>query len=397
MTGRYPTSTGMFLNDLHLPTSELCMAEVLRRAGYRTAYIGKWHLDGHGRESYIPPERRQGWDMWKAAECDHQYLHSHYYEGASAEKHYWEGYDAWAQTASAVEYLHSNRDGAPFALFVSYGPPHFPNTELPPGYDRLYKPSEIQLHPNVSSSMRDQAAQEACGYYAHCAALDRCIGEIQRALAETRLASDTILVFTSDHGEMMGSHECAPFTKQVPWSESACVPLLIKTPGASPRVVATPITTPDILPTLLGLAHVAVPHTIEGEDLSALVLGGPEIHDRAALYMLVSPFHRNKLYDREYRAIRTANHTYVRCLEGPWLLYDDARDPYQMRNLVASSEHDRVRAELDRRLHAELARIGDDFRHRRHYVDKFGYELAPHGSVSYAPDARPQSPAFRRR
>ncbi|MBM3493186.1 MAG: sulfatase, partial [Armatimonadetes bacterium] len=83
MTGRYPTTTGMFLNDLHMPASELCMAEILQRSGYRTAYIGKWHLDGHGRETYIPPERRQGWDFWKAAECDHRYLHSHYYERRS--------------------------------------------------------------------------------------------------------------------------------------------------------------------------------------------------------------------------------------------------------------------------------------------------------------------------
>ena len=101
MTGRYPTSTGMFLNDAHLPDSELCIAEVLKAAGYATAYIGKWHLDGHGRSSYIPPERRQGWDYWKAAECDHNYNHSHYYTGNSDEKRFWEGYDAFAQTKDA--------------------------------------------------------------------------------------------------------------------------------------------------------------------------------------------------------------------------------------------------------------------------------------------------------
>ncbi len=60
MTGRYPTSTGMFLNDAHLPDGELCIAEALKAAGYATAYIGKWHLDGHGRGSYVAPERRQG-------------------------------------------------------------------------------------------------------------------------------------------------------------------------------------------------------------------------------------------------------------------------------------------------------------------------------------------------
>ena len=73
----------------------------LREAGYETAYIGKWHLDGHGRTSYIPPERRQGFDYWKAAECDHDYNHSHYYTGESKEKRFWDGYDAFAQTRDA--------------------------------------------------------------------------------------------------------------------------------------------------------------------------------------------------------------------------------------------------------------------------------------------------------
>ncbi|MCX7047046.1 MAG: sulfatase-like hydrolase/transferase [Candidatus Sumerlaeota bacterium] len=101
MTGRYPTSTGMFLNDAYLPAEEVCIAEALKEAGYATAYIGKWHLDGHGRGSYIPPERRQGWDYWKGAECDHTYNHSHYYTGDSDQKFFWEGYDAFAQTKDA--------------------------------------------------------------------------------------------------------------------------------------------------------------------------------------------------------------------------------------------------------------------------------------------------------
>ena len=105
MTGRWPTSTGMFLNDLHLPERETCMAEIFRQARYATAYIGKWHLDGHGRSAYIPPERRRGWDYWKAAECDHNYNHSHYYAGTSKEKKFWAGYNAFAQTKDAGLHL----------------------------------------------------------------------------------------------------------------------------------------------------------------------------------------------------------------------------------------------------------------------------------------------------
>ena len=65
MTGKYPLSTGMFMNGLYLPSQELCMAEIFKEAGYDTGYIGKWHLDGHGRDAYIPKDRRQGFDYWK--------------------------------------------------------------------------------------------------------------------------------------------------------------------------------------------------------------------------------------------------------------------------------------------------------------------------------------------
>jgi arylsulfatase A-like enzyme len=81
LTGRFPTTTGMFLNDIYLPAEELCMAEIFKNAGYDTAYIGKWHLDVHGRDSYIPPERRQGFDYWKVLECTHDYNQSYYYAG----------------------------------------------------------------------------------------------------------------------------------------------------------------------------------------------------------------------------------------------------------------------------------------------------------------------------
>ena len=394
MTGRYPTSTGMFLNDAYLPPSEVCAAEVLKRAGYATAYIGKWHLDGHGRSSYIPLERRHGWDYWKAAECDHNYLHSHYYEGISPEKRFWEGYDAFAETKDAQAYLRAHAQAGPFVLFVSYGVPHFPHQTAPPEFQALYPPGQIRLSPNIPEEMQAKARQEAQGYYAHCTALDRCIGDVVTTLAETGLAENTILVFTSDHGEMLGSHGCPPYMKQVPWDEAAHVPFLLRYPavhGHKRRVVETPLTTPDIFPTLFGLAGIAVPRSFEGEDLSGLLRGGVPAADRAALYMGVAPF-AGKGYNKEYRAVRTDRYTYVRALEGPWLLFDDQRDPCQMDNLVDKPEFASLRHDLDGRLQAELKRIGDDFRPARHYVETWGYELAPHGSVPYTPNAKVQSP-----
>jgi arylsulfatase A-like enzyme len=396
MTGRYPTTTGMFLNDAHMPDSELCIAEALKAAGYATAYIGKWHLDGHGRSSFVPPARRQGWDYWKAAECDHTYNHSHYYAGKSDEKRFWDGYDAFAQTKDAQQYIRDHaRGGQPFILCVSYGVPHFPHATAPEDYKALYPPEKIKLPPNVPEVMQDRARQEAQGYYAHCTALDKCVGDVLVTLAETGLAGKTIVVFTSDHGEMLGSHGCPPTMKQVPWDESAHVPFLLRYPavhGSQGRVVNMPLTTPDIFPTLLGLAGVEVPKSVEGDDLSGMIRSGRDASDHVALYMNVAPFVA-RAFAKEYRAIRTNRHTYVRGLEGPWLLFDNDKDPYQMDNLVAKPECAGLVKELDGRLQARLKRIGDDFRPSKSYIREWGYEIGPHGSVPYnVKDAKPQTP-----
>jgi arylsulfatase A-like enzyme len=388
----------MFLNDAYLPDRELCVAEVLGQAGYDTAYIGKWHLDGHGRTSYVAPERRQGWQYWKGAECDHNYNHSHYYEGNSSEKRFWEGYDAFAQTKDAQAYLRDHATAAkPFVLMVSYGTPHFPHATAPEEFKALYPPEKIQLPPNVPEEMKAAVQKEAQGYYAHCTALDRCIGEMLTTLAETGLDENTIVVFTSDHGEAMGSQGCPPRMKHVAWDEAAHVPMLLRYPaihGAKGRVVDTPLTTPDIFPTLFGLAGVAVPKCFEGMDLSRLIRDPAATVDRAALYMGVAPFN-GKTFNQEYRAVRTSRYTYVRGLQGPWLLYDDQQDPYQMTNLIDKPEYASLCKELDGRLQAELKRIGDDFRPAQYYLDLWGYEIAKHGSVSYAPGAKVQSPQRR--
>jgi arylsulfatase A-like enzyme len=211
------------------------------------------------------------------------------------------------------------------------------------------------------------------------------VGDLLGTLAETGLASNTIVVFSSDHGEALGSQGVAPLQKQVAWNESAQVPLLLVVPGLAARTVKTPVTTPDILPTLLGLAGVSVPGSVQGEDLSSLIRAGRD-EDRAALYMSVSPFAAGVPPDKSkpYRAIRTTRHTYVRSLDGPWMLFDNEGDPFQMHNWIGQPEHAELARELENRLQAQLKRIGDDFRPAKDYLAEWGYQVAPHGSLPYA-------------
>jgi arylsulfatase A-like enzyme len=135
------------------------------------------------------------------------------------------------------------------------------------------------------------------------------------------------------------------------------------------------------MPTLLGLAGARIPATVEGEDLSPLLREGREA-DRAALYMSVSPFAGHG-FDKEYRAIRTDHYTYVRSLEGPWLLYDDVKDPDQVNNLVGQPQFADLLATMDGRLKAQLQHVHDDFRPAQAYLEEWGYPVKPGQSLPY--------------
>ncbi|NLE57791.1 MAG: sulfatase [Planctomycetes bacterium] len=386
MTGRYPVNNGVFLNDVCLSRDAVSLAQAFAGAGYKTAYIGKWHLDGHGRSSFIPPERRQGFEFWRACECTHNYNHSLFY-GDTDEKQYWKGYDAEAQTAKAQAYIKAHKN-EPFLLVLSWGPPHNPYETAPERFRGLFKPEDIQLRPNVPADAQDMARRDLAGYYAHCAALDECVGTIVQTLKDSGIADNTILVFTSDHGDMLGSH--AQIRKQRPWDESIRVPFVVSWPkglGQAGRKLAAPFNSPDIMPTLLGLAGIAIPKTVDGEDRSAWLLGRQPDADRAALISCVAPFGEwtREKGGREYRGIRTKRYTYVRSLQGPWLLYDNEKDPYQQHNLIDQPEHEPIQARLESRLKAELSRYKDEFLPGEEYVKKWGYKTDAKGTVPYQP------------
>ena len=187
------------------------MAEMFREAGYATAYIGKWHLDGHGRESYIPPERRHGWDYWKAAECDHTYNHSHYYTGDCPRKALLAGLRCLRPNRGCPAVSPPPGKGRPaipahgFLWSAALSPP-----DGPAAYKDLYPPEKIQLPSSIPHDLEAKVRQEIQGYYAHCTAVDRCVGEVMATLASAGLAENTILVFTADHGEMMGRTAASP-------------------------------------------------------------------------------------------------------------------------------------------------------------------------------------------
>ncbi len=395
LTGQYPLTNGVFYNDKPLSPNANTIAKIYKKAGYETGYIGKWHLNGHvhgektfdARLRFIPKERRQGFDFWQVLECTHDYNNSFYYEG-SPERLKWDGYDAIAQTNSAIGYIKSKaKRENPFLLMLSWGPPHAPYQTAPEKYRKMFSPADIEVRPNVPDELRDKAREDIAGYYAHIAALDDCLKALLAAIEENGIKENTIFVFTSDHGDMLYSH--GNVKKQQPWDESIMVPLVLRYPqkfGKEKKLLKTPINTPDILPTLLGLSGIDIPETIEGTDYSNVILGGEKPSNESVLIQCAVPFHQwNYLKGgREFRGVRSDRFTYVRDLNGPWLLYDNVLDPFQINNLIGLDEYKFIESDLEEQLQSWLEKTNDKFLPGNKYMEMWDYEWDGQDSIKSA-------------
>ncbi|MFN0106495.1 MAG: sulfatase, partial [Bryobacteraceae bacterium] len=269
-TGRYPHSVSMPWNNRLLPVTERCMAEAFAAAGYKTGYIGKWHLDGDGKPGFVPPgPRRRGYQYWAAFNRGHLYFNSIYFRDEDKPISM-EGFEPDYQTDLAIDFIRQNQ-ASPFFLFLSFGPPHTPRRP-PARHAATYKPASFQVRDNVPGSYEAEARKGMAGYYGLCTALDENVGRLLETLDKLRLAEDTIVVFSADHGDMLGSQGLE--YKGVWYEESAGVPLLIRWPrrltaGTKQDWLFNNI---DIAPTLRGLCGLPPMEAAQGEDRSALVL-----------------------------------------------------------------------------------------------------------------------------
>lgn len=385
LTGQYPLTHGVFVNDAPIGSHPIGLGDAFKQQGYQTAYIGKWHVDGRGRSSYIPPSRRLGFDYFKALECSHDYNQSAYYAHDDPTRRQWEGYDVFAQTRDAQSYIQARADKGPFLLTLSWGPPHNPYQTAPAEYRRLYDPQNIELRPNVPAERADEAREWLAGYYAHCTAIDKSVGDIMDTLEECHLTDDTILVFASDHGDMLGSQGME--RKQKPYEESIRVPFLLRYPaqyGRGAAVCEAFLNAHDIMPTLLGICGLPIPPTVEGRDVSP-VLAGQRDDGQAALLACFHPFGEwpRARGGVEYRGIRTARYTYCRGLDGPWLLFNNEADPYQLNNRVNQAAYASIQRELEGILQQKLDEMGDEFLDGESYIRQWGYPQDASGTVPF--------------
>ena len=356
LTGRFAHTTGTGVNDVPLANEVVTIAEVLKEQGYRTGFIGKWHLEGGKRQpGFVPPgPRRQGFDYWAATICDHNYFKSHYFRD-SPEPIPIPRYDALEYTDRAIEFLGQDTR-RPFCLYVQWGPPHNPYV-APPEFLRQYDPGRLTLRPNWREGTRLGSRQDLAGYYAAVTCIDHEAGRILEALDRNGQADNTIVLVTSDHGDMLGSH--GKSLKRKPWEESIRVPGIVRYPAGIRRNGRSDLlfSHVDVVPTLLGLCGVAGPPGMQGRDLSPHLTGRRAAEPESVYLQIYTKSEEGEF--APWRGVRTKRYTYARFAERFWVLYDNEQDPYQMRNLAGRSEHQAVEARLDRMVRDWFARTGD--------------------------------------
>jgi len=368
LTGLYAHQHGAVVNDVPLPADQTSIADLLKAAGYRTGYIGKWHLDGVPRNRFTPPgPRRQGFDFWAAWNCSHAYFRARVFRD-KPEPVSLKGYEPVAQTDLALEFLR-RPDPRPWCLFLSWGPPHAPYHQVPETYKAMYDASAVSLRPNVRPEPPKpfrrlgggQWRADLAGYYAHITAIDVQMKRLLDALDASGAAADTIVVYSSDHGDMLGSHGMSK--KEQPWEEAIRIPLIVRWPGRIPagRVTRALASTVDYVPTLLALMGRKASFPMAGTDLSDVMLGRSEQGAEDVLLTVPIVVDQGQAQNvREWRGLRTDRYTFARWWDGDgWILYDNEADPCQLENLIDSPEHQAVRHRLEARLRRRLAEVGD--------------------------------------
>ncbi|WP_091055085.1 sulfatase-like hydrolase/transferase [Opitutus sp. GAS368] len=309
------------------------IAHALKDRGYATAWFGKWHLGERDRtapfvgeanaKQFVPPERRGGFELWEGFESGFL-LNDPWLHGTRLpQPKRFKGYQSDVLVQRAAEWLKTPHSQPVFCV-VSLEAPHPPYHAAAPHVTEM-KPTELKLRANVPAGgpVEEKARDELAGYYAHIEATDRATGKL---MTEVDLA-ETIVVFTSVHGDMHGSHGL--FRKAWPYEESIRVPLLVRWPGGKVTSGKGQVTRkgPSNDPvSLVDLPHMAVAWA-----------EGREWHNKrdSALISMPTATEIAQQCPVAWRGFRSAKHKLVLKADGtPWLYFDLEKDPMEMKNLA---------------------------------------------------------------
>lgn len=371
-TGQYPTTTGVYRNNKTLTAGRDTLAGRFAAAGYRTGYIGKWHL---GSSEQVAEEERAGYQSWLASNVlefsSDEYRTVVYDDDGNPVD--LPGYRADGLTDAAIRFCAdrvrdraTDPDAAPFLLFCSFIEPHHQNHRddypAPAGYAQRY--SGRWLPPDLET-LGGSAARHIGGYYGQIKRLDECLGRLLDALTSLDLAEDTIVVFTSDHGSHFKTRNAE--YKRSCHDSSIRVPLMLRGPGFDGGGrLSQLVSTVDLTPTLLDACGIGAPESIQGRSFLPLTRGSAaaaaaEWPDDVFVQVSESGVGRVLRTHRWKYAVEapdadgwndSAAETYAETH-----LYDLYADPYELDNLIGRADLVPVKDELAGRLANRIRRI----------------------------------------
>jgi arylsulfatase A-like enzyme len=373
LSGQHPLWTGALGNDLQMvPGNGKYFGEILRDAGYRMGYFGKWHLYGGDRVRPIPAGAyRYGFDgTFLSNNCTLLYDKDRaYYWDEKGRRQLYGDWEPFAQTRHAMQFIDEGSKAAPFALFLSWHPPHnWQGAERYPAPEELlraYNPEKIKVRGNCENTAERREAYR--GHMAMCTSIDTCVGWLTKKLEDAGLADNTILVYTSDHGDLLLSHGLRG-NKGRAENESIHVPLIIRWPKRlKTRVSDMPVGTLDLMPTLLSMLDIEPPETCQGRDLGSAIIQEQDVRTESLpLFLMV----------HDWRGVYTDRYTYsfsVPTKNPSWWnqvaghdsethnrLFDREADPLEMRNLFYDSAHSKLKDKLHQQALDWMARFRDE-------------------------------------
>ncbi len=406
MTGLWPHQTGLITNNLPLPEETRTFPELVADAAYRTGYFGKWHLGDepfaqHGFQEWISIEDiyneyfRAGRDRSKRSDYHHFLLRLGYKPDAKdgrfsrlfAVQRPLEHCKPAFLAGEASNFILRHRD-EPWMLYVNFLEPHMPffgplndlHSEQEAPIPQNYPGIPVEMEPKSYGAIRAQQQKTGSNqeyirvggqrlpereafarlnrnYAGLCSQVDQALGRILWALEASGQADNTIIVFTSDHGEMMGAHTL--LAKSVLYEEAVRVPLLISVPWRhrGQLKVERPVSHIDLVPTLLELMGRQVPENLAGESLLGLLEGRKRREEDVFIQWNEPP------KGPDARAIVTPDGWKMAVYDTDnSLLFHGERDPLEMENLYYRKEHAATARLLRAKLEAWQQRTGDKLR-----------------------------------
>ena len=378
VSGLYPQATGSPSNNMPLKDSIVTFAEVLRKRGYATSYLGKWHLDGNAKPGWAPARKfgfsdnrfmfnRGHWKKFGITKDGPQVASRQNGKPSYA-------LDGADEKSFATDWLVDRtldileRDKKkPFCLMLALPDPHGPNTVRAP-YDTMYdhltfkQPvtmrkvlAALQNRPGWvtggSNGVKKLSQSTLSKYFGMVRCIDDNVGKILRFLEENELAENTIVVFTSDHGDMMCEH--CRMNKGLPYKTSVGIPFVLRYPAKVPagKVIHTAYTTVDFFPTLMGLMGITkgLPD-FHGLDASGDFTSSPkELSGDRIVYVRHSAGAWVAAFDQRYKLVLSS-------ADKPWL-FDLETDPDELRNFFGRDGYQDVTKRLKMELLAQMKKF----------------------------------------